>query len=110
MQGIVTLLQSKKIINKKCEELSPKILKIRNKVRLYHTLDLSNRYGAIVVVSQKSRILQSNIEVFESIIYKMSIHFDHNFALKTIVVDAPLCSKAETKLKQNGWKVLFASV
>lgn len=110
MKKIVTQLQSKKLIYKKIEEMKPSALNIRNKIRIFHTLDLSSRYGVVFVVSQKSRILQKNVEVFEGIVEKIKIYVDHNVINKVIIIDAPLCSKAEALFKQKKWKVIHATV
>jgi len=110
MQKIVTQLQSKKLIYKKLEEIQPSSLNIRNKIRIFHTLDLSSRYGVVFVVSQKSRILQKNVEIFESIVDKVRVYVDHNVINKVIIIDAPLCSKAEKLFKLKKWKVIHATL
>ena len=110
MQKIVSQLQSKKLIYKKLEEIQPSTLNIRNKIRIFHTLDLSSRYGILFVVSQKSRIMQKNVAIFESIVEKVKIYVDHNVINKVIIIDAPLCSKAKALFKENRWKVIDATV
>jgi len=106
MQKIVTQLQQNRLIYKKMEEIAPSTLKIRNKVRIFHTLDLSSRYGVVIVVSQKSRILQKNVLIFDAIVEKVKLYVDHNVINKVIIIDAPLCSKAEALFKTNKWKVI----
>lgn len=110
MQKIVTQLQSKKLIYKKMEEIKPSTLNIRNKIRIFHTLDLSSRYGIVFIVSQKSRVLQKNVEIFEDIIEKVKLYVDHNVINRVIIIDAPLCSKAEALFKQKKWKVINAAM
>jgi len=110
MQKIVTTLQSKKLIYKKMEEIIPSKLNIRNKIRIFHTLDLSSRYGVTLVISQKSRVLQKNVLVFNSIVEKVALYVDHKVITKVIIIDAPLCSKAAALFKVHKWKVIDATV
>ena len=110
MQKIVTQLQANRLIYKKMEEIAPSALKIRNKIRIFHTLDLSSRYGVVFVVSQKSRILQKNVAIFENIVEKVKVYVDHNVINKVIIIDAPLCSKAAALFKEKKWKVIHVTV
>lgn len=105
MQTLVDALRVKGKIYKKIQEITPKELGIRNKIKLYNALDTSNKYSIILIISQKSRILQKDVEKFETIFEKMGLFCDRDFTYKHIFIDAPLCSKAKVLFEQHGWKI-----
>jgi hypothetical protein len=106
MQMLVDSLRQKGKIFKKMQEISPKELGIRNRIRLYKATDLHGYFWAIFAISQKSRILMKDVHKFEEIYAKLSLFCEHNFKYKVIFIDAPLCSKAQKALKEAGWKIL----
>lgn len=105
MQMIVDSLRKKGKIYKKMQEIAPKELGIRNKIKIYKATDTSGYFWAIFAVSQKSRLLMKDVHKFEEIYSKLTIFFEHNFKHKIIFIDAPLCSKAKEAFKQQGWKI-----
>jgi len=105
MQMVVDSLRKKGKIYKKMQEVLPKELGIRNKIKIFKATDVSGYFWCILAVSQKSRILMKDVHKFEEILSKLTLLFDHNFKHKIIFIDAPLCSKAKEAFKQNGWKV-----
>ncbi len=106
MKVLVETLRHNGRIYKKLEEIQVKELKIRNKVRLYAALDLNRYYNAIIVVSQKSRLLMKDVQKFEEIVVKMSLYRDHQFRGKVLMLDAPICSKAKEAFKKAKWKII----
>lgn len=105
MQMVVDSLRSKGKIYKKMQEITPKELGIRNKIRIYKATDISGYFWAIFAVSQKSRLLMKDVHKFQEIYGKLTILCEHNFKHKIIFIDAPLCSKAKEAFKQSGWKI-----
>ena len=105
MQMVVDSLRKKGKIYKKMQEVAPKELGIRNRIKIYKATDISGYFWAIFGVSQKSRILMKDVHKFEEIYAKLSLYCDHNFKHKIIFIDAPLCSKAKEAFKMQGWKV-----
>lgn len=105
MQTLVDSLRSKGKIYKKILEISPKELGIRNKIKIYKATDTSNKFWAIIGVSQKSRVLTKDVAKFEEICMKLSAFCEHDFQYKVIFIDAPLCSKAKEVFKSQGWKI-----
>ena len=105
MQMLVDSLREKGKIYKKMQEVAPKDLGIRNKIKIYKATDMTGYFSAIIAVSQKSRILMKDVHKFEEIYSKLCIYFDHNFKHKLIFIDAPLCSKAKEAFKIQGWKI-----
>jgi len=106
MKILVENLRQNGRIYKKLEEIQPKELKIRNRVKLYAALDLNRYYNAIIVVSQKSRLLMKDVQKFEEIVMKMSLYRDHQFKGKVLMLDAPICSKAKDAFKKAKWKII----
>ncbi|MBN2816123.1 MAG: hypothetical protein JXQ67_05530 [Campylobacterales bacterium] len=105
MQMVVDSLRSRGKIYKKMQEVSPKELGIRNKIKMYKATDVSGYFWAIFAVSQKSRLLMKDVHKFEEIYSKLTLYCEHNFKHKVIFIDAPLCSKAEAAFVQAGWKI-----
>lgn len=106
MQMVVDSLRKKGKIFKKMQEVSPKELGIRNKIKMYKATDTTGYFWAIFAVSQKSRLLMKDVHKFEEIHAKLALLFEHNFKHKVLFIDAPLCSKAREAFKAQGWKIL----
>ncbi len=105
MQMVVDSLRTKGKIYKKMQEVSPKELGIRNKIRIYKATDIQGYFSAIFAISQKSRILMKDVHKMQEIYGKLTLYCDHNFKHKVIFIDAPLCSKAKLAFKETGWRV-----
>ncbi len=102
---VVDSLRQKGKIYKKMQEVAPKELGIRNKIKIYKATDTSGYFWAIFAVSQKSRLLMKDVRKFEEIYAKLTLFCAHNFKYKVIFIDAPLCSKAQAAFKSQGWKI-----
>ena len=105
MQMVVDSFRTKGKLFKKMQEVTPKELGIRNKIKIYRATDTSGSFWAIFAVSQKSRLLMKDVHKFEEIHAKLTIFCEHNFKYKFIFIDAPLCSKAAAAFKEKGWKI-----
>jgi len=105
MQMVVDSLREKGKIYKKMQEVSPKELGIRNKIKMYKATDTNGYFWAIFAVSQKSRLLMKDVHKFEEIYAKLTLYCEHNFKYKILFIDAPLCSKAKEAFKTQGWKI-----
>ena len=105
MQMLVDSLRKKGKIYKKMQEIAPKDLGIRNKIKIYKATDMNGYFWAIIAVSQKSRLLMKDVRKFEEIYVKLTSYCDHNFKHKVIFIDAPLCSKAKEAFKTQGWRI-----
>lgn len=106
IQIVVDSLRKQGKIYKKMQEIPPKELGIRNKIKIYKATDIHGYFWAIFAVSQKSRLLMKDVHKFEEIYGKLTLFFDHNFKNKVIFIDAPLCSKAKDAFVKAGWKIL----
>ncbi len=106
MQMIIDSLRKKGKIYKKMQEIAPKELGIRNKIKMYKATDVAGYFWAIFAVTQKSKLLMKDVHKFEEIYAKLVLFFDHNFKHKIIFIDAPLCSKAKEAFIAQGWKII----
>ena len=105
MQMVVDSLRQKGKISKKMQEIAPKDLGVRNRIKIFQATDVNGYFWAIFAVSQKSRLLMKDVHKFEEIYAKLTIFCDHNFKYKVLFIDAPLCSKAAKAFKEAGWKI-----
>lgn len=106
LKPIIDRLNAKGLLYKHFEEIPPKALGIRHRIRMFGATDVKGYYTAVFVVAQKSRVLMKDVEKFETILRKLELYADHAFKHKVLMLDAPLCSKAEAAFKQQGWKIL----
>jgi hypothetical protein len=105
MQTIVDSLSKKGKIYKKMQEIKPKELGIRNKIKIFKATDINGYYWAVFAVSQKSKLFIKDVHKFEEIYKKLTIYCEHNFKHRVIFIDAPLCSKAKEAFKLSKWKI-----
>ncbi len=105
MLMVVDSLRKERKIYKKMQEVSPKELGIRNKIKIYKATDMNGYFWAIFAVSQKSKLLMKDVVKFEEIYVKLTIFCEHNFKYRVIFIDAPICSKARDAFKSQGWKI-----
>lgn len=106
LKPIIDRLNACGLIYKNLNEVPSKALGIRNRIRLFEATDRQGYYSAIFIVEQKSRILMKDVEKFETILRKLELYVDHAFKQRILMLDAPLCSKAEAAFKQQGWSII----
>lgn len=106
LKPIIDRLSAASLIYKKLDEVLPKTLGIRNRIRIFAATDLEGYFAAVYVVAQKTRVLIKDVEKFEIIHKKLEMYQDHAIKRKVIMLDAPLCSKAEASFKEHGWTIL----
>jgi len=106
LKPIIDRLNAKGLLYKKLDEIQPGALGIRNRIRLFAATDRQGYYTAIFVMAQKSRVLMKDVEKLEVILRKLEVYVDHAFKHRVLILDAPLCSKAEAAFKQQGWKLI----
>ncbi len=106
LKMIIDDLQQGGRIYKRFEEILPKHLGVRNRIRIFRAVDPSGYFTALFLIEQKSRILMKDVLKMEEIYRKLAIYCDHNFKYKLIRIEAPLCSKAERAFVDAGWKLL----
>ncbi|MCK9472502.1 hypothetical protein [Sulfurimonas sp.] len=105
MQSVVDSLRKKGKIYKKMQEIAPRDLGVRNKIKIFKATDISGYFWAIFAISQKSKLFMKDVHKFEEIYAKLTLFYGHNFKHKIIFIDAPICSKAKEALVGQGWKI-----
>lgn len=105
MQLLVDSLRKDGKVFKNMQKITPKELGFRNKLQIFQATDLQNNFWAIFEINQKSKIFIKDAKKIEEIYEKLKIYQDHNFKFKLLVINAPLCYKANDALKLNNWKI-----
>ena len=106
MKALIDQLHSKGKLYKRLVEIQPKELNIRNKIRIFNAIDTNSYFTTIFVVSQKSRLLMKDVQKFEEIYQKLVTYSGHNYKYKILIIDAPLCSKAQKAFSDAAWKIM----
>lgn len=105
MKELTELLRERKIIFKSMVSVAPKELGIRNRVGLYYGQTLQGKSAVLVVIEQKSRVLQKEVEKYEAIVEKLMAYASVTPSLKLAVIYSPLCSKAKARFIEEKWRV-----
>lgn len=95
----------REILFKDINEVNPKDLGSRKKIKIYNATATNSSYYAIFIVDGKSRFIRKNaidlIELFNKLVDKEG----HNFKKKELLISSPLCSKAKKFLEDDKWSV-----
>jgi len=110
MKELVDLLRAKSLIFRKLIMIETKALKTRKKIAVYEAVDFDKYYAAIFVLEQKSRFLRKDAEVIEVLYARLKVLQDHNFKKKILLYKMPFCSKAQAKMKEEGWRLIDATL
>jgi len=105
IQIIVDTFRVQGKIFKKMQEIVPKELGIRNKIKIYKATDIKGNFWSIFAITQKSKLLMKDVVKFEEIYVKLSIYCENDFKYKILFIDAPLCSKAKDAFREKGWAI-----
>ena len=110
MKELVDILRSKELIYKKLIMIDNKTLKTRKKIEIYEAVDFNRYYTAVFSLEQKSRFLRKDAVVLETLYERLKVLQEHNFKKKILLYKMPFCSKAKAQLKEEGWRMIDASV
>ncbi|NQY94295.1 MAG: hypothetical protein HRT43_09040 [Campylobacteraceae bacterium] len=105
MKELTNYFVNKNIIFKELNEVFPKDLKSRKKVRIYDGIGVDKKYYAIFILDAKSRFLRKNANDLMDLCNKLIDLKKHNYKKKELLISSPLCSHAKKLLKDNGWGV-----
>jgi len=95
----------KDILFKDIEEVNPKELKSRKKIKIFVSTCTNKDYYAIFIVDSKSRFIRKNAEDLMILENNLAQYKEHNFKKKELIISSPLCSKAKKLLEENKWRV-----
>jgi len=105
MKEIVEYMSCKKVIFKKLKEIKPKELGSKKRVKIYLGVNLKGYYCLTIIISKKSRILRKEVLELIELHQRVEKYNNSKINIKYIIIEAPLCSHAKDKLKDNGWIV-----
>ncbi|RXJ88517.1 hypothetical protein CRV01_12270 [Arcobacter sp. CECT 8983] len=105
MKDITKYYLNKDILFKDIEEVSPKELKSRKKIKIFVATSTNKDYYAIFIVDSKSRFIRKNAEDLMQMEALLAQYKEHNFKKKELIISSPLCSKAKKLLEENKWRV-----
>ena len=92
---------------KHIKTINIKELGIRKKLDVYIANDLKDQNSIIFCISQKSRFLQKDVDKIEEINNIITNSIQEQILSKVILIESPLCSKAQKKLENLQWKVII---
>ncbi len=104
MKRVLEKISSKTLFSA-FSSLDKTILKSRKKMSLYSGVDTNSFYHVVFQIEQKSRFVFKNAQEvvdFEKIIV---LHVNHNYKYKHLLLCAPLCSRAQKYLQEEGWRI-----
>ena len=105
MKKLTTYYTNKNILFRDVKQIMPKEIGSRKKIDIYAATSVDSNFYAIFIVDSKSRFIRKSANDLMELCEKLSIHLDHNFKKKELLISSPLCSKAKEYLKQNDWNV-----
>ena len=88
-------------IERDFKQLDLKDIGLRKKMGIYF-----NEHSLLFVISQKSRVLLKDAARFQEIFEKVKAFVGTSFKNRIIIIDSPLCSKAEKELENLKWEVI----
>lgn len=105
MKDLTTYFMNKNILFKDIKEILPKDLGSRKKIVIYVATSIKGQYYAIFIIESKSRFIRKNAQDLIELCDKLALYLNHNFKKKELLIKSPLCSKAKTFLKNQGFGV-----
>ena len=105
MKKLTTYYTNKNILFRDVKQITPKEIGSRKKIDIYAATSVDSNFYAIFIVDSKSRFIRKSANDLMELCEKLSIHLDHNFKKKELLVSSPLCSKVKEYLKQNDWSI-----
>jgi len=105
LKELTTYFVNKNVLFKQLNEIQPKVLGSRKKIRIYDGIGIDKNYYAIFILDAKSRFLRKNANDLMNIYNKLVDFKKHNYKKKILLISSPLCSHAKALLKENGWSV-----
>lgn len=105
MKDLTKYYTNKNILFKQIKQITPKELGSRKKIDIFVATSIKSEYYAIFKIEAKSRFIRKNAEDLMELCERLVDFEEHNFKKKELLISSPLCSKAKSFLKDNGWSV-----
>jgi len=77
----------------------------RKKLTIFNGVDQKQCYHLVITPLQQSRFVYKHALELGVLLSQIVLHVNHNYAYKHLFVSAPLCSKAQRYLEQEGWRI-----
>lgn len=81
------------------------LLQTRKKMVIFNGVDAQSFYHVIFQMEQKSRFVIKHVEEVTVLEQKLALHVKHAYKYKHLFLNAPLCSKAQQRLREEGWRI-----
>lgn len=105
MKELTHYFTHKNVLFKELNEIEPKVLASRKKIRIFDGVGIDQNYYAIFILDAKSRFLRKNANDLMELLGRLIDYKEHNYKKKILLISSPLCSHAKALLKDNGWNV-----
>lgn len=105
MKDITKYFLDKDILFKDINEVLPKELNSRKKIKIYSATSINRDFYAIFIIDSKSRFIRKNAEYLIQLYSKLIDLKEHNFKKKELLISSPLCSKAKKILEDQKWSI-----
>jgi hypothetical protein len=106
LKEVVEILNKKNIICKSLNKIDLKTLKSRKKIDLYLGVTIKKFYCIVIYINRKSSIVTKDIKDYIELHQKLEEYNSSKILKKYIIIKSPLCSKAQERLENNGWKII----
>ena len=106
MKTITRALSDAGVICRRLERFDPARIGSRRRIAIYEGVDTENRYVLLFHIARKSRILRADAESLLAMRRQIEAAVGHPFRQVFLLPEAPLCSKAAARLKEEGWRIL----
>ncbi|MFK5881529.1 MAG: hypothetical protein QM482_04895 [Sulfurospirillum sp.] len=103
---IVDLLNTKNLVLHALKKVDLTLLNTRKKIQIFSGVTEKRYYISIFFIRQKSRFLKKNASEIVQLCRRLEELEKHAYKNKLLVISSPLCSKASSFLKEEGWKIV----
>jgi hypothetical protein len=90
---------------RKFEVFDQKIIGYKKNITIICATSIDNKFWILIINNNKSKLLLKDIEFFELVCDLVSKSMEHNFAIKALLFNNQICSKAKQNLKNLKWKI-----
>jgi hypothetical protein len=106
MKEVLTPLQSEGLLFRRFEPFSLKEIGSRKRMRVYHGVDMAGRYTLVFSVKKKSPVLEKEAREWLALKRRIEVYYGYPILQVVAMIAAPMCFKAQTLLRSEGWRLL----
>ncbi|MBN2963642.1 hypothetical protein JWV37_02525 [Sulfurospirillum sp. T05] len=105
MNHIVNALLSKGVVCRSLTPVSLRELDSRKRLECYVGVGLDARYICVWMRESKTKILSAEAAQLEALVARLEVLRNHRVFVKILLTNAPVCSKTQTLMQKNGWRI-----